>query len=166
MYILRISNQNDVSLLYIMLEIHHSAQEPSNFYVRSLVCPGSQPAVYLAWQKIKYWTFHANFATKLFHTSHTSRHHCLLPFYTTFTDLDLGWVSQGQHNAKPLAFIFLHFYLIRVSLIWCWSNSRWISWYHFWVKFNDIMEITDALLCEKKSWKIGIHSDIYEHICF
>ena len=28
-YISRVSNQNDVSLLYIMLEIHHSGWEPS-----------------------------------------------------------------------------------------------------------------------------------------
>ena len=29
--ILRVSNQNGVSLLYIMLEIHHSGREPSIF---------------------------------------------------------------------------------------------------------------------------------------
>ena len=30
-YILRVSDQNGVSLLYIMLEIHHSGREPSNY---------------------------------------------------------------------------------------------------------------------------------------
>ena len=33
------------------------------------------------------------------------RHHWLLPFYTSFTDHDLAWGSQGQHKAKPLGFI-------------------------------------------------------------
>ena len=35
---------------------------------------------------------------------------------TTFTDLDLGWGSQGQRKAKPLGFIFFHnFQLIRMK---------------------------------------------------
>ena len=35
--------------------------------------------------------------------------HWSLPFYTTFTDLDLVWGSQGQRKAKSLGFIFSHF---------------------------------------------------------
>ena len=31
-YLSRVSNQNGVSLLYIMLEMHHSCREPSNYY--------------------------------------------------------------------------------------------------------------------------------------
>ena len=33
----RVSNQNGVSLLYIMLEIHHSGREPSNL-CKSYIC--------------------------------------------------------------------------------------------------------------------------------
>ena len=32
----------------------------------------------------------------------------LLPFCTTFSDLDRGWGSLGQHKAKPVCFIFSH----------------------------------------------------------
>ena len=42
--------------------------------------------------------------------------HAILPFYTTFTDLDLGSGSQGQCKAKPVGFIFSHiFQLIRMK---------------------------------------------------
>ena len=48
-----------------------------------------------------------------FHTFYAYRHKWLLPFYTTFTDLDLAWGSQGQREVKTLGFIFSHtFYLI------------------------------------------------------
>ena len=33
------------------------------------------------------------FSPFLFHTCHAYRHHCLLPFYAAFSDLDLGWRS-------------------------------------------------------------------------
>ena len=40
----------------------------------------------------------------------------LLPFCTTFTDLDIAWGSQGQHKAKPAGFIFSQtFPLIRMK---------------------------------------------------
>ena len=45
------------------------------------------------------------------HTCHPYRHHWLLPFYTTFTDL--AWRSEGQCKAKPIGLIFLQvFHLI------------------------------------------------------
>ena len=43
----RVSNQNGVSPLYIMLEIHHSGREPSIWiYVMSCVHPANQLAVH------------------------------------------------------------------------------------------------------------------------
>ena len=42
----------------------------------------------------------------------------VLTFYTTFTDLDLAWGSQGQCKAKHNGFIFSHtFHLIRMKFI-------------------------------------------------
>ena len=40
---------------------------------------------------------------------HAYRQHWLLPFYTTFTDIDLARGSQGQYKAKPIGFTFSHF---------------------------------------------------------
>ena len=43
------------------------------------------------------WTLHTNLSTRFVLTCHAYRHHLLLPFCTTFNDLDCGWTSQGQH---------------------------------------------------------------------
>ena len=63
--------------------------------------------------------------------------HFILPFYTSFTDPDLAWGSQGQHKAKPIGF-FSHTLLIWSgwNLMWWWSISSWTSWDYFWVRFN------------------------------
>ena len=48
-FISRVPDQNGVSLLYIMLEIHHSGWEPSIWiYVRSCV----RPTGHLSWHKL------------------------------------------------------------------------------------------------------------------
>ena len=70
----------------------------------SSVCLASQLAV-LHDKKLWYWTLHANVWTNFFHTCYAYRQLWLLPFDTTFFDLDLAWKSQGQHKAKPLGFI-------------------------------------------------------------
>ena len=44
----------------------------------------------------KCWTLRANFSTRFFHTSHTDKHHLLLLLYTTFSDLDLFKIAEGQ----------------------------------------------------------------------
>ena len=44
------------------------------------------------------------------------RHHWLLPFYPTYTDLDLAWGSQGHRKSKTYWFHFSHtFPLIRMK---------------------------------------------------
>ena len=44
------------------------------------------------------------------------RHHWLLPFYITFTDLDLALGSLVQCEAKPIDLIFSHtFHLVRMN---------------------------------------------------
>ena len=51
-----------------------------------------------------------------FQTCHAYRHRYLLPLYTTFSDLDLGWRSRDQPKTKPVGFIFSHtFQLIRLK---------------------------------------------------
>ena len=54
-----------------------------------------------------------------FCTFHAYRHHWLLPFYTTFTDLELDLGAQGQHKAKPIGFIFSNTFLSDQDAIWC-----------------------------------------------
>ena len=72
--------------------------------------------VRLPWQKLWHWTLHAKCSTKFSHTCHVHRHYWLTAFYTTFTDLDLAWESQGQPKAKPIGFTFFHtFHLIRMK---------------------------------------------------
>ena len=56
-------------------------------------------------KKLYLWTLHADCSTNLLHTY---RHCWLLPFYTTFTDLDLALGSQGQHKAQSKMY-WLHF---------------------------------------------------------
>ena len=52
-----------------------------------------------------------------FHTCHAYRRHLPQPFYTTFTDLDLAYGSQGQPEVKLIGFIFSHdFHLIGMKL--------------------------------------------------
>ena len=67
------------------------------------------------------WTLHVSSSTKLVHTCHVYRHDWLLPFCTTFTDLDLAWGSQGQCKAKSIGFIFSHTYQLinDQDKIWC-----------------------------------------------
>ena len=83
------------------------------------------------------------------HACHAYWHHWLLPFYTTFSELDLGWGSQGQHKMKSIlhrCWLYLLAYssalhLIRMKidmtvnqfklkLIWWWISSSWVSWYY------------------------------------
>ena len=53
---------------------------------------------------------------KLLPTCHAYRYNRPLPFYTTLSDLDLLWGSQGQHKAEPVGSSFLHtFKLIRMK---------------------------------------------------
>ena len=42
--ILRVSNKNGVSLLYVMLEIHHSGREPS-YYIAEIHHSGQKPSI-------------------------------------------------------------------------------------------------------------------------
>ena len=85
----------------------------------------------------KTWTLHANLSTNFFHTCHARRHHWLLPFYTTFTDSDLGWESKGQHKQNLLAsFSCTLFNWSGWNFICCWSNSSWTLWYYFWDLIN------------------------------
>ena len=59
---------------------------------------------------------HANCSTENFHTCHAYRYNLVLPFHFMFTDLDLTFGSQGQHEAKPVSFIFSHtFHLIKLK---------------------------------------------------
>ena len=76
---------------------------------------------------------------------HAHRHYWLLPFYTTFSDLALGWGSQGQCKAKPVA----HF-------------SSWTSWY-YWVRFNEVIVVLFAV---SKNLNVGTCSDFCELIWF
>ena len=68
----------------------------------------SWPFICLAWQKHWCWTVHPNCLIKFFLTWHACRYHWLLPFYTTFSALDLAWGSQDQLKTKPIGFICLH----------------------------------------------------------
>ena len=62
-----------------------------------------------------HYRLQVNFSTKLFIPA---MHIALLTsiILCHFTDLDLGWGSQGQHKAKPPGFIFSYtFHLIRLK---------------------------------------------------
>ena len=85
----------------------------------------------------------AKTSTKFLHTCHTYRHHWLLPFCTTFTDLDLDLGSQGQCK-ENLCFLTL-FSWSGWNLMWCLSNSSWTSSHYFLVRFKESWEISAVL---------------------
>ena len=96
------------------------------------------------------------------------RHHLLLLFHTIFTDLFLAWGSQSHHEAKPAGFFFSDtFHLIKMNLMWRWSNLSWTSWDYFWVRFILTRGIIAVLLtASKKNFKVGMHLDICKSIWF
>ena len=126
-------------------------------------CLSSQPACQPSYMA-KTW-LHANCWTKFFHTCHAYSHHGLLPFFTTFTNFDRAWGSQGQLEAEPT--VFSSFYQTLCiwsgwSLIWWRRNLSWTTW----VRFIEAREIIAVLLTASKNFKVGKHSDIYESVWF
>ena len=105
--------------------------------------------------------------TRLFHACHAYSHHWLLTFCTTFTDLDLGWLSQGQRKAKPLSFIFTHiFQLIRMKFDVVLTQFQVLkkSRSYFWMSVNVTKALDTGVQTASKNFNIGMHSDIYESI--
>ena len=72
-------------------------------FVLSRARPASWPScVARLWR----WTFRTYLQPDLFQTCPAYRCCWLLPLYTTFLALTLGWGSQGQRKANPLGLIF------------------------------------------------------------
>ena len=128
-----------------------------------------QRAGCLAWQKLYCWTLHANCSTNFLHTYHANRHLWLLLFCTTFnfTDLDLAWALQGQHEANLLT--FLHTFLLirikfdvvieqfKVNMI-----QRLLLSEIYWNKGSNCC-FTD---CVQKIFNVSIDSDVCKWIWF
>ena len=106
---------------------------------------------------------------RCFHVCHAYRHHWLLPFCTTFTDLDLARGSQCQRKATPLGFILSHaFQLIKMKsnivfrqfklniLILFWDETEWSR------GNNCILNSSES----KKNFNVGLHSDVCRPIWF
>ena len=61
--------------------------------------------------------------------------------------LILPWGHKVSSKQNLLAsFSHTLFNWSGLNFIWYWSNSRWTSWYYFWVKFIETREITAVLL--------------------
>ena len=78
------------------------------------------------WQNLYHQTLHTKFSSSYFHTCHAYRHYCLLPLYTTFTDLDLGWghtvLKQFKLNIPiltvwPICVILAFAFLLLVCIL-------------------------------------------------
>ena len=87
-------------------------------YVISCVHLAGQPlpiclTTLLAWQNFNVGQY-LQTLKKFFHTCHACNyeHHWLIPFYTTFIDLNFASVSQGQCKAKHFSFIFFDTFLL------------------------------------------------------
>ena len=92
-----------------------------------------------------------------FHACQAFRHHCLLPFYTAFSDLDLGCLSRGQREAKHLSFIFSHtFHLIRMKfdVMMKQCKHKYCS-----ERFIETRRITAVLLTATETFNVGMHLD-------
>ena len=71
----------------------------------SHVCLAGWPAI-LHCKNFYVGHYIQNFQPFFSHTDHAYRHHCFLPFYISFIDLDIQKGAQGQHKVKPLGLIF------------------------------------------------------------
>ena len=125
--------------------------------------PTEQPDFHVGLFELSRWTLHANFS--FFSYLPCFKHHWLLSFYTTFTDLTLA----GGHkvSAKPYllaSFSRTIFNWSGWNLIWCWSNSSWTAWCYFWMRFSEKREITTVLPTASNNCIVGMHSDVYESI--
>ena len=74
-------------------------------YIINCVGPAMQLTGHHMWYTQKQ-TLHTQISTKFCHTCHVYGHHWLLPLYTTFSGLGLGWGLQGQRKAKPFGNFF------------------------------------------------------------
>ena len=131
-------------------------------YVIGCVCLASQLAI-LRGKNLNIRHEPQTFDPNCFHSCSVYTHCWLLTFYTTFSDLDLGWGSQGQFRAKPF---WLHF--LKTLLNWSgWRNSSRTFWYYFWVRFSETREVTailwtlsKLLVCWSLCW-IGFAQGIF-----
>ena len=102
------------------------------------------------------------FLNFFFYTGYAYRHYWLLPCYTTLSDLDLDWGSQGQHKVKPVGFFFSLFSRIRIKIV---CGFEAIQSEHpdtiFQWDFNETREITPVLLTASENLNVGMHLDIY-----
>ena len=96
------------------------------------------------------WILRTNFSTKFFGTCHALGHIWLLPSYTTFSDLNHGSGSQGQHKAKPIGFSHTLFNWMRSNLIWWRCSLSLTYWDYFLLRFIGSREILGVTKCIKK----------------
>ena len=76
------------------------------------------------------------------------------PPYTTFADLELGWLSQGQGKGKHLDFIFLHtFQPDRMKFDMVLEQSKLNILIGFLVRFNETVVLL-AVLNQSKNKQI------------
>ena len=131
-------------------------------YVMSCAHPSGRPAV-LQEKTLVLDTLHANYLAWVFHTCYAYRYHWLLPLYIFFPDLDLTWGSQGQHETKPIGFIFSHtFPLVRMKFDVVMKQFNLTFSDCFWVRFRETRRITAVLLTASKNFQAGMHLNMYE----
>ena len=66
------------------------------------------------------------------HTCHVYRYHWPLPFYTTFSDLDLVRVTRSAESKTCWLQFVAHISTDQDGMKWYWS---WMSWYYYRVAF-------------------------------
>ena len=87
-------------------------------------------------------------------------------YYTTFTDLDLAWGSQGHCVPKPVGFIFSHtFHLIRMKSDVVMKQFEQHIWRLllskiYWKKGNEFCSTN----CIKKTFNVSVYLDIYKSV--
>ena len=89
----------------------------------------------------------------IFHGMLILTDYSLLPFYTTFTMLDLARGSQGQGKTKPLFFIFSQtFQLIRMQFEVVLKQFKLNVPILFWARFNETKEMTAVHWLNLECW--------------
>ena len=97
-----------------------------------------------------------------FHTGNMYRHFGLLQFYTTFTDLDLAWVSQSQWKSKTYRLHFLAHFSCDQEEIWCGDEALQVE--HHKITFG--VKVTADCVKKPNPFNVGMHLNVCELICF
>ena len=86
--------------------------------------------------------------------------HWPLPFYVTFSSLDLGWESQSTESKIYSVQFLIHIKLIRMKFDMMAKQFKLKYWFYCMVSLRYLVEVPAVLLFMSKTVHADIHSNI------